>query len=68
MKYPRCVSGKRSWPPEDVGGVPGYEEFLDAIMDPDHPEHEEMIEWTDEDFDPERFDIGEVNKILAKIK
>jgi hypothetical protein len=68
VKYPRCISGKRSCPPEDVGGVPGYEEFLDAIRDPDHPEHEEMIEWAGEDFDPERFDIDEVNKILEKLK
>jgi len=54
--------------PEDVGEVPGYEEFLDAIMDPDHPEHEEMIEWAGEGFDPERFNIDDVNKILEKIK
>ena len=68
VKYPRCISGKRSCPPEDVGGVPGYEEFLEAIMDPDHPEHEEMIEWAGEGFDPERFNIDDVNKILERIK
>jgi hypothetical protein len=68
VKYPRCISGKRSCPPEDVGGVPGYEEFLDAIMNQDHSEHEEMIEWAGDDFDPERFDIDAVNQILEKIK
>ena len=39
-------------PPEDVGGAPGYAEYLDAIGDPAHPEHEQMRLWGPEQFDP----------------
>ncbi|MFN4933051.1 IS1096 element passenger TnpR family protein [Bradyrhizobium sp.] len=39
-------------PPEDVGGAHGYAEYLDAISDPTHPEHENMRLWGPERFDP----------------
>ena len=39
-------------PPEDVGGAPGYAEYLEAISDPAHPEHEHMRRWGPERFDP----------------
>ena len=60
-QYPICLEGKRACPPEDVGGVWGYEEFLEVISNPKHPEHEEMLEWVGEDFDPEFFDIEDAN-------
>ena len=41
LRYPTCLKGKRACPPEDVGGVGGYEYFLEAIRDPSHHEHEE---------------------------
>ena len=44
-RYPVCLTGKRACPPEDCGGVWGYVSFLEAIHDPEHPEHEEMLEW-----------------------
>ena len=43
-------------PPEDVGGVPGYAEYLEAIGDPTHPEHESMRIWGPERFDPNVID------------
>ena len=43
--YPRLVDITGRCPPEDVGGLPGYENFLEAIGDHDHPEHEELTEW-----------------------
>ena len=54
-QYPKCIKGKCACPPEDVGGVSGYEEFLEVIADPSHPEHEEWITWAGGDFDPTRF-------------
>ncbi len=60
INYPICIKGKRACPPEDCGGVWGYEEFLEAIKDPKHKEHEEMLEWVGEEFDPEHFDIKDV--------
>jgi hypothetical protein len=55
IAYPLCTEGERSCPPEDCGGVRGYEEFLDAIMDPCHEKYEEMTAWAG-DFEPEYFD------------
>jgi hypothetical protein len=66
--YPRCVTGKRACPPEDCGGIWGYYEFLEAIRDPDHPEHEDMLEWAGGDFDPEAFDRDEVNDSLQALQ
>jgi hypothetical protein len=63
-EYPVCIKGKRACPPEDMGGVWGYEGFLEAISDPNHPEHDEYIEWAGEDFDPEAFDLEEANETL----
>jgi len=55
-RYPRCLDGARACPPEDVGGVSGYWDFLKAIKNPKHPEHQELLEWAGGSFDPERFD------------
>jgi hypothetical protein len=62
---PKCIGGRRGCPPEDVGGVWGYKEFLTAYKDKTHPEHEEMVEWAGEYFDPERFDPAEINQIFS---
>ncbi len=60
-----CMAGERSAPPEDVGGVFGYEELLVARSDPSHERHDEAKEWIG-DFDPEYFSIEEANKRLRK--
>lgn len=58
-----CSEGARCCPPEDVGGVWGYENFLAAIGDPQHEEHEFYTEWAG-DFDPEHFDPAETTKAM----
>jgi hypothetical protein len=45
LSYPQCLAGEGNTPPEDVGGEGGYDEFLEAISDPRHPEHQEMMDW-----------------------
>ena len=64
-RYPICVEGERNCPPEDVGGVWGYAEFLEAINDPDHEEHDRMLEWAGE-FDPEEFDPAATTKAMKR--
>jgi len=54
-KYPLCIAGERACPPEDCGGVSGYYELLEAIRNPLHPRHRELIEWLDEPYHPEDF-------------
>lgn len=61
IDYPVCIKGKRACPPEDVGGIGGYEDFLEIIKNPDHEEYEEMLEWAGGEFDPEQFDCEEVS-------
>jgi hypothetical protein len=53
VRYPRCIEGARACPPEDVGGIWGYAEFLEAVGDPNHADHDEMVEWVGGKFDPE---------------
>ena len=62
-QYPRCIAGERRTPPEDVGGTHGYEEYLEAIADPEHEEHENVLRWRGA-FDPEAFSPDEVNQRL----
>ena len=73
QKYPLCLDGAGHRPPEDVGGFPGYQEFLRAIGDPKDPDHEHYLVWAEKDtggrkFDPEYFYLSEINRALAKIK
>jgi hypothetical protein len=61
---PICCYGERACPPEDVGGPPGYDEFLEATADPSHPEHDYMTRWIGGEFSPERFDLDLTNDLL----
>lgn len=70
-QYPVCVKGKRRCPPEDVGGPYGYSEFLETISDPENPERQEMIEWAvgeDGIFDPEEFNLEDLNEVLKDFR
>ena len=66
--YPICLAGSRACPPEDVGGIGRYHDFLDAIANAAHPEHDDFTEWIGGTFDPEAFDLNEINQKLHKLK
>ncbi len=51
-RLPVFLDGKHRTPPEDVGGTPGFEAFLEAMADPDHEEHEDVIDWYGKRFEP----------------
>lgn len=61
-KYPRCIEGARACPPEDIGGPWGYPDFLEAVCNPKHERHEDVLEWFGGEFDPEAFDPKEATK------
>jgi hypothetical protein len=63
-----CTAGENACPPQDVGGPPGYEEFLAALANPSHPEHESMTRWIGRPFDAAAFDLAEANERLGEIK
>jgi hypothetical protein len=65
-KYPVCIAGKMNCPPEDCGGVWGYSDLLEILKDPKHEEYESYIEWLGDDFDPNEFDLEEINKIFME--
>lgn len=64
-KYPLCLEGDRACPPEDVGGIGGFYEFLEAVADPKHEQHDDFMEWGGE-FDPEKFDAKQATKAMKK--
>jgi hypothetical protein len=68
LRSPICLDGRNACPPEDVGGVPGYIEFLDAIIDPAHEEHQRLLDWCGGSFDPAAFDLQDLNERLFEIK
>jgi len=64
VRYPCCTGGERAAPPEDVGGVWGYERCLEALANPQDPEHELYRDWFPDSLDPEAFDLEETNEAL----
>ena len=66
QKYPLCLEGERACPPEDVGGVSGYSEFLDTIRDRTHRKRRETLEWAEGWFDPEEFSAITATKSMWK--
>jgi hypothetical protein len=65
-KYPVCLEGARACPPEDVGGVWGYADFVEAMADPEHERHEELREWIGGRFDPEAFDPAKATRRMRR--
>jgi hypothetical protein len=65
IRLPVCIEGECACPPDDVGGLPGYENFLEAMEDPSHPEHTALSEWIGGmGWDAEHFDLVEANDLL----
>ena len=62
-----CMAGARARPPEDVGGVWGYANFLEAINDPEHEEHDALLTWVGGVFDPEGCDVNMINRRLSVV-
>lgn len=68
ISVPRCLAGAGACPPEDVGGLPGYQLLLDALSKPDDPEFQEMLGWVGAvGFDPKAFDLDVTNQALLKL-
>jgi len=67
LTYPRLVDASGRCPPEDVGGPWGYAKYLEAMANPCHERHAEMIEWRGPEFDPKVVDVAGIEKELAKL-
>ncbi|MFF4412398.1 plasmid pRiA4b ORF-3 family protein [Streptosporangium sp. NPDC001559] len=71
VAYPRCLAGRRACPPEDCGGIWGYDYLMEILADPEHEEHEDRLEWLGLDsadqFDPTAFDLDQTNTALSPL-
>ncbi len=65
MAYPQCLEGERACPPEDVGGIGGYAEYLEAIADPSHERNQEMLDWRGP-FNPEAFNPRHATHVMQE--
>ncbi len=76
-KYPRCIAGERACPPEDCGGVWGYQDLLETLSDPEDPEYKTMTNWlknhlknyhpyNPDEFDPEQVSFDDPEERFEK--
>ena len=63
--YPHCIDGARACPPEDVGGVSSFVEFVEAMANPSHSQHDDFLEWHGP-FDPTKFDAVTATRRMRK--
>lgn len=64
-RLPRFIAGKYHAPPEDIGGPPGYEYFLEIAQDPDHPDRDDYEHILDNPFNGP-FDKNDIQPDLIK--
>jgi len=67
-RYPMCTAGERACPPEDCGGVSGYERLVAALADPSDEEHDDLKTWAPPGFDPAAFDMVSANRMLRRVR
>lgn len=68
VTYPVCTGGERACPPEDCGGIHGYQRLVEAIADPTDEEHDEFMTWVPAGFDPAVFDMRAANQHLRRVR
>lgn len=66
IRYPVCIDGRRNCPPEDVGGLGGFYNFLRIIKNPSHPEYRSYLRWVGGYYDADELDLFNVNRILSR--
>ena len=67
VRYPHFIDGAGACPPEDVGGLPGFFNFLEAMQDPKHPDRKDLLDWYGGSFDADYLDEAAIKKRLARL-
>ncbi|MCX6285245.1 MAG: plasmid pRiA4b ORF-3 family protein [Bacteroidetes bacterium] len=67
IKKPLCIAGKRAGPHEDCGGIGGFNELINHLLHPEKDGYLELLEWLGDDYDPEAFDIANINRNLKSL-
>ena len=65
--YPACVAGERAGPPEDCGGIEGYQDMICCLQHPETDLGGEWREWLGGGYDPEKCDLDAINKALKRL-
>ena len=65
--YPVLLDARGRCPPEDVGGPGGYDEFLEALADPDHESHADTKAWAGRNYDPKVVDVEALAAAVAAL-
>ena len=66
--FPLCIDGQLNCPPEDCGGIDGYNELLKIVQDKTHPEYDRMTHWVGPNFDPQKFDLAREKRQLNQLQ
>jgi hypothetical protein len=71
IKVPSCIGGKGKCPPEDCGGISGYQDLLEILSNPLHSEYDDTRTWLGledgEDWDASEFDLKQADKMAGKM-
>ena len=71
IKKADCLAGKGACPPEDCGGVAGFESLKKILADPDNPEHLEMKEWLslgpNDTWESNEFDLEDTSELVLSV-
>lgn len=74
IPFPICCNGELNCPPEDVGSLSGFYDFLKVIENPKHPEYKDLKKWVKGKFvsskgkyDHKKFNIERVNYLLLNL-
>ena len=65
---PLVISGENACPPEDCGGIHGYKELKEILMNPKHPEYKSSKIWVGSTFDPMVCDLKTIQQNLVKLR
>lgn len=64
LKCAKCLDGERAAPPEDCGGIDGYNDLIHHLFHPEKDGYIELLEWLGDDYNPEQIDLKAVNREL----
>jgi hypothetical protein len=66
-RLPRFLGGQWRRPPEDVGGAPGFEYFLEVMADPDHEEHGDLMDWHGGPFERDNMEPEQIEILMKRL-
>jgi hypothetical protein len=63
-----CIDGRRKSPPEDSGGIVGYQMAIELLEKNDPRDVIFLYDWYGKNYNPEDFNINEINSRLEYLR